>query len=169
MNVLGIDPGLVVTGYGVLTEDTRGIRLIEAGTIDSGSPKDSLPVRLRRLYEELNSLIADHNPEVVAIEQLYSHYEHPRTAILMGHARGVICLAAGMHSIPVHHYLPTQVKSAVTGNGRASKQQIQQMVQRTFGLAETPNPPDVSDAVAIALTHLYHQGRAAGEILRLTR
>jgi crossover junction endodeoxyribonuclease RuvC len=169
MNVLGIDPGLVVTGYGVLTEDTRGIRLIEAGTIDSGSPKDSLPVRLRRLYEELNSLIADHNPEVVAIEQLYSHYEHPRTAILMGHARGVICLAAGVHSIPVHHYLPTQVKSAVTGNGRASKEQIQQMVQRTFGLAETPNPPDVSDAVAIALTHLYHQGRAAGEILRLTR
>ncbi len=169
MNVLGIDPGLVVTGYGILTEDTRGIRLVEAGTIDSGSAKDSLPVRLRRLYEELNSLIADHDPEVVAIEQLYSHYEHPRTAILMGHARGVICLAAGMHSIPVHHYLPTQVKSAVTGNGRASKEQIQQMVQRTFGLAETPNPPDVSDAIAIALTHLYHQGRASGEILRLTR
>lgn len=169
MNVLGIDPGLVVTGYGVLTEDPHGIRLVEAGTIDTGSPKDSLPVRLRRLYEELNSLIADHRPEVVAIEQLYSHYEHPRTAILMGHARGVICLAAGMHSIPVHHYMPTQVKSAVTGNGRASKEQIQQMVQRTFGLAETPNPPDVSDAVAIALTHLYHQGRATGEILRLTR
>lgn len=169
MNVLGIDPGLVVTGYGVLVEDGRGIRLLEAGTIDSGSPKDSLPVRLRRLYEELNNLIADHHPEVVAIEQLYSHYEHPRTAILMGHARGVICLAAGMHSIPVHHYLPTQVKSAVTGNGRASKEQIQQMVQRTFGLAETPNPPDVSDAVAIALTHLYHQGRATGEILRLPR
>lgn len=169
MNVLGIDPGLVVTGYGVLVEDGRGIRLLEAGTIDSGSPKDSLPVRLRRLYEELNNLIADHNPEVVAIEQLYSHYEHPRTAILMGHARGVICLAAGMHGIPVHHYLPTQVKSAVTGNGRASKEQIQQMVQRTFGLAETPNPPDVSDAVAIALTHLYHQSRATGEILRLMR
>lgn len=169
MNVLGVDPGLVVTGYGVLCGDLRGIRLLEAGTIDSGTPKDSLPVRLRRLYEELNGVIADHRPEVVAIEQLYSHYEHPRTAILMGHARGVICLAAGMHDIPVHHYLPTQVKSAVTGNGRASKEQIQQMVQRTFGLAEAPNPPDVADAVAIALTHLYHQGRAAGEILRLTR
>lgn len=169
MRVLGIDPGLVVTGYGVLSQDAGGIRMLEAGTIDTGSPKDSLPVRLRRLYEELNGLIDDHRPEVVAIEQLYSHYEHPRTAILMGHARGVICLAAGMHSIPVHHYLPTQVKSAVTGNGRASKEQIQQMVRRTFGLVETPNPPDVSDAVAIALTHLYHQGRATGEILRMIR
>lgn len=169
MNVLGIDPGLVVTGYGVLRQDARGIRLLEAGTIDSGSHKDSLPVRLRRLYEELNALIDDHHPEVVAIEQLYSHYEHPRTAILMGHARGVICLAAGIHDIPVHHYLPTQVKSAVTGNGRASKEQIQQMVQRTFNLAEAPDPPDVSDAVAIALTHLYHQGRASGEVLRLMR
>lgn len=168
MNVLGIDPGLVVTGYGVLEHRGGSIRLREAGTIDSGSPRDSLAVRLRRLFEELNSLIDDHAPEVVGLEQLYSHYEHPRTAILMGHARGVICLAAGIHDIPVHHYSATQVKSAVTGNGRASKEQIQRMVRQTFGLVETPKPPDVADAVAIALCHIYHQGRVA-EIARLPR
>jgi crossover junction endodeoxyribonuclease RuvC len=158
MKALGIDPGLVVTGYGALEGQADGIRLLEAGTMDSGDPHDPLPLRLRRLYEETNALIEDHNPDVVALEQLYSHYEHPRTAILMGHARGVICLAAAMHDVPVHHYAATQVKSALTGNGRASKQQIQQMVRRTFGLLEPPRPPDAADAVAIALCHLYHVG-----------
>ena len=153
---LGIDPGLVVTGYGVLEQEAGRIRLREAGTIDSGDPKEPLPVRLRRLYQELNDLIEEHRPDVMALEQLYSHYEHPRTAILMGHARGVICLAAGVYDIPLHHYAATQVKSALTGNGRASKEQIQQMVRRTFGLVQTPRPPDVADAVAIALCHLYH-------------
>lgn len=169
MKVLGIDPGLVLTGYGVLEQQGRTIRLLEAGTIDTGSARDALPVRLQRLHDELNQLIADHLPDVMALEQLYSHYEHPRTAILMGHARGVIVLAAGIHNVPLHHYAATQVKSALTGNGRASKQQIQQMVRRTFGLVETPRPPDVADAVAIALCHIYHDGSRAGQDhLRLT-
>lgn len=155
MRVLGIDPGLVITGYGVLDYSEGDILLLEAGTIDSGNIHDPLQTRLRRLHEEVNGLIADHRPDVMALEQLYSHYEHPRTAILMGHARGVICLAAGLHEIPLHHYPPTQIKSALTGNGRASKAQIQAMVRRTFGLLETPNPPDVADAVAIALCHMY--------------
>ena len=163
MKALGIDPGLVVTGYGVLEQESGSIQLVEAGTIESGSPHAPLPLRLRTLYEELNDLIEDHHPDVIALEQLYSHYEHPRTAILMGHARGVICLAAGVHDIPLHHYAATQVKSALTGNGRASKEQIQQMVRRTFGLAQTPRPPDVADAIAIALCHLYHQGTRAGQ------
>jgi crossover junction endodeoxyribonuclease RuvC len=166
--VLGIDPGLVITGYGVVEQIGDQIELIEAGTIDSGTSEIPLPVRLRRLFEELNSLIKDHEPEVMALEQLYSHYAHPRTAILMGHARGVICLTAGTHSIPLHHYAATQVKSALTGNGRASKDQIQEMVRRTFGLVETPSPADVADAVAIALCHLYHEGRRpAKDYLRL--
>ena len=170
MKVLGIDPGLVVSGYGVLEQREGGIRLLEAGTIDTGNVQDPLPVRLRRLHEELHHLIGDHEPDVMALEQLYSHYEHPRTAILMGHARGVICLAAGLHDVPLHHYAATQVKSALTGNGRASKEQIQQMVRRTFGLLETPNPPDVADAVAIALCHLYHQGsKSAEDYLRLLK
>jgi crossover junction endodeoxyribonuclease RuvC len=170
VKVLGIDPGLVVTGYGVLEEEGRRIRLIEAGTIDSGDTKDALPLRLRRLHAELEDLIADHHPDVMALEQLYSHYEHPRTAILMGHARGVVVLAAGQHDIPLHHYAATQVKSALTGNGRASKEQIQNLVRRTFGLVETPRPPDVADAVAIALTHLYREGMSSFEDrIRLAR
>jgi crossover junction endodeoxyribonuclease RuvC len=158
MKVLGVDPGLVVTGYGVLEQTGSTIRLVEAGTIDTGSAKDLLPTRLRRLHEEVESLIRDHEPDVMALEQLFTHYEHPRTAVLMGHARGVICLAAGLHDIPLYHYPPAQVKSALTGNGRASKAQIQNLVRRTFGLVETPRPPDVADAVAIALTHLYREG-----------
>jgi crossover junction endodeoxyribonuclease RuvC len=170
MRVLGVDPGLVVTGYGVLDQSGRDIKLVEAGTIDSGDAKTSLPLRLRRLHEEIEGLIRDHHPDVMALEQLYSHYEHPRTAILMGHARGVICLAAGLHDIPLYHYPPTQVKSSLTGNGRASKEQIQNLVRRTFGLVETPRPPDVADAVAIALTHLYREGMSSFEDrLRLAR
>ncbi|HEX8916934.1 MAG TPA: crossover junction endodeoxyribonuclease RuvC [Chloroflexota bacterium] len=168
MKVLGVDPGLVITGYGVLEQNSGRIRLLEAGIIDSGKATLALPARLRRLHEELNSVIADHQPDVMALEQLYSHYEHPRTAILMGHARGVICLAAGLNSMPLHHYAATQVKSALTGNGRASKEQIQQVVQRTFGLPEIPKPPDVADAVAIALCHIYHEGtRSADDFVRL--
>lgn len=170
MKTLGIDPGLVITGYGVLERGAGGIRLLEAGTIDSGDAQHPLPDRLRRLFEELNALIADHQPDVMALEQLYSHYAHPRTAILMGHARGVICLVAGIHDIPLHHYAATQVKSALTGNGRASKEQIQQLVRRTFGLVETPRPPDVADAIAIALCHIHHQGtRSADDYLRLLK
>ena len=158
MRVLGVDPGLVVTGYGALDQTGSSIRLVEAGTIDSGDPKDSLPVRLRRLHEEITDLVEDLQPDAMALEQLFTHYEHPRTAILMGHARGVICLAAGLRDIPLYNYPPAQVKSALTGNGRASKEQIQQLVRRTFGLVETPGPPDVADAVAIALCHLYREG-----------
>jgi crossover junction endodeoxyribonuclease RuvC len=170
VKALGIDPGLVVTGYGLLEQEDGHIRLVEAGTIDSGKAQDPLPLRLRKLYQELDELIGDYHPDVMALEQLYSHYEHPRTAILMGHARGVICLAAGVHNIPLHHYAATEVKSALTGNGRASKDQIQQLVRRTFGLLETPRPPDVADAVAIALCHLYRQGtRSAEDYLRLMK
>jgi crossover junction endodeoxyribonuclease RuvC len=157
VKALGIDPGLAVTGYGVLEQEGGKVRLCEAGTIESGSSEQPLPVRLRTLFRELDDLIKDHHPDVMALEQLYSHYDHPRTAILMGHARGVICLLAGIHDIPLHHYAATQVKSALTGNGRASKEQIQQTVRRIFGLLETPRPPDVADAVAIALCHLHHQ------------
>jgi crossover junction endodeoxyribonuclease RuvC len=168
MKVLGVDPGLVLTGYGVLEQVGDDIRLREAGTIESGPAQLALPARLRRLFEEISGVIDDHRPDVMALEQLFSHYEHPRTAILMGHARGVICLAAGMRDIPLHHYAATEVKSSLTGNGRASKEQIQRMVRRTFGLVETPRPPDVADAVAIALCHLYREGsRSPRDYLRL--
>jgi crossover junction endodeoxyribonuclease RuvC len=93
----------------------------------------------------------------MAVEQLYSHYEHPRTAILMGHARGAIFLAAAQKKIPVVSYAATRVKKIVTGNGRASKEQVQRTIQRELGLAALPEPPDVADALAIALCHYYQQ------------
>ncbi len=167
MKILGIDPGLIVTGYGVLERRAGAIRVVEAGTIDSGTSRDDLPVRLRRLHEELNGLISEQKPDAIALEQLYSHYEHPRTAILMGHARGVIVLAAGLHDIPLYHYAATQVKSAMTGNGRASKAQIQQVIMSTFRLKEAPQPADVADAMAIALCHFYHTDtRSVGDYVR---
>jgi crossover junction endodeoxyribonuclease RuvC len=170
VRVVGIDPGLIVSGYGVLETAGSDVRLIEAGTIDSGNPRDALPYRLRRLHESINGLLDDQLPEAMALETLFSHYEHPRTAILMGHARGVICLAAGLHNVPLHNYTAPQVKSALTGNGRASKEQMQSMVRKTFGLVETPKPPDVADAIAIALCHIYHQReRSTQDYLRLVR
>jgi crossover junction endodeoxyribonuclease RuvC len=91
----------------------------------------------------------------MAVEELYAHYDHPRTAILMGHARGVIFLAAAQVGIPVVSYAATQVKKLVTGNGRAPKDQVQRTVQQELGLAQLPDPPDVADALAVALCHYY--------------
>ena len=96
-------------------------------------------------------------PEVVVVEQLYAHYDHPRTAILMAHARGVIFLAAAQRGLPVVSYNATRIKKTITGNGRASKEQVQRTIQRELGLAELPEPPDVADALAAALCHYYVQ------------
>jgi crossover junction endodeoxyribonuclease RuvC len=96
-------------------------------------------------------------PSVMAVEQLYAHYKHPRTAILMGHARGVLFLAAAVRDIPVVSYNATRIKKTVTGNGRAPKDQVQRTVQRELGLAKMPDPPDVADALAVALCHFHVQ------------
>ena len=98
-------------------------------------------------------------PGVVAVESLYAHYEHPRTAILMGHARGVIFLAAAQRDLPVLSYNATSIKKTVTGNGRASKDQVQRTIQRELGLDRLPEPSDVADALAVALCHHYMQKR----------
>ena len=161
--VLGVDPGLNVTGYGVIEVDpkhrlgmkglgTQGCRLIEAGVIRSRA-KDPLESRLRELFEGLREVIDEHRPSDVALEQLFSHYERPRTAILMGHARGVICLAASLSNLSVAHYEPTRVKRVMTGNGRAPKHQMQLAVKAQLGLSDVPEPADVADALAIALCH----------------
>ncbi len=152
--ILGIDPGLNITGYGLLHRSDRGPQLDEAGVIRGGSGGE-LSRRLEKIYQGVRDIITLFQPEVVAIEQLYSHYQRPRTAILMGHARGVICLAAAQQKIPVHNYAATQVKKLITGNGRAPKTQMQQAIQRELGLSELPDPPDVADALAIALCHYY--------------
>lgn len=152
--ILGIDPGLHITGYGVLEATEGRPRLCEAGVV-RGPARGPLAMRLREIYDGVAEVIAATRPSVMAIEELYSHYQRPRTAILMGHARGVICLAAAQAGIPVVHYASTQVKRILTGAGRAPKGQMQRAIRYELGLAQLPDPPDVADALALALCHYY--------------
>ena len=158
LRILGIDPGLNVTGYGVLEVSGGRITLCEAGVVRGGN-KGSLALRLAEIHAGVVDVIASLAPATMAIEQLYSHYNHPRTAILMGHARGVICLAATQAGIGVEHFSATQIKKVLTGNGRAPKSQIQLAIRRELQLAQVPEPPDVADALAVALCHYYLRER----------
>lgn len=147
--VCGIDPGLGTTGYAVLG-GADGVSVLDAGVcrFESRAP---LAERLVAIESDITAILTEHKPRVVAVEQLYSHYNHPRTAILMGHARGVMLLAAAKLGIEVRSYSATQIKRFLTGNGRANKGQMQRAIQVTLALAELPEPPDVADALAIAL------------------
>lgn len=157
MRVLGIDPGLGTTGYGVVEMGEGAPRLCEAGTVRTRSA-DALPDRLRTLYEGVCEVIRDCTPDVIALEDLYSEYRFPRTALLMAHARGAICLAAAHQGVRVVSYAASEVKNAVVGSGRASKEQVQGTVQRIFSLGSPPHPNDVADALALALTGCYREG-----------
>lgn len=152
--ILGIDPGLNVTGYGVIDVTDGQVTLVEAGIVRS-KPKASLAARVREIHEGIVDVIETTRPTAVAVEELYSHYERPKTAILMGHARGVLILAAASSNLPVKHYAATRIKKILAGNGRAPKSQVQSAIQREFGLEQLPEPHDVSDALAIALCHYY--------------
>jgi len=156
--VIGIDPGLNVTGYGVVVSDGREIELLEAGVIRlPPSRGQNLPARLESLFHELQKVMTEFNPQTMCLEEVYSHADYPRTAILMGHARGVICLAAKLEGIPVLSFSAKRVKQSVTGNGNASKLQVQRAVQHFFALERTPYPPDVADALAVALCYMNSQ------------
>jgi crossover junction endodeoxyribonuclease RuvC len=163
--ILGIDPGLQVTGYAVLEARAGAPRVCEAGVIRSaeGRATTDMASRLRNLYDGILEVLEQYGPKEAAVEQLFAHYEHPRTAILMGHARGVILLAAAQRRLAVHSYNATRIKKTITGSGRASKEQMQRTVQRELGLARMPEPADVADALAVALCHYYAQKRPASE------
>ena len=152
--ILGIDPGLDRTGYGVIDVSTGKVRLLEAGVVRSSAKE--LADRVKEIYDGVREVIDLFHPEVMAMEQLYSHYDHPQTAVKMGHARGCICLAAAQSDIRVISYAATQVKKILTGSGRATKDQVQRAIKLELGLEQSPDPPDVADALAIALCHLYH-------------
>ncbi len=154
LRILGVDPGLNITGYGVIETDGTRIAILEAGVV-RGTPKASLTTRVREIHAGIADVIAALRPHVMAVEELYSHYERPRTAILMGHARGVICLAAATAGVAVKHYAATRIKKMLTGNGRAPKLQVQSAIQREFSLPELPAPADVADALAVAVCHFY--------------
>ena len=153
MILLGVDPGLLRMGYGVIETQGSKVRLREGGIIRGDPPSTPLGERLVTLYDGIREVVAEYNPEALALEELYSHYAYPSTAILMGHARGVVCLAAAQSGIPVFHYASTQVKHSMVGNGRASKAQIQRAIQVRLNLAQVPEPNDVADALALALCH----------------
>jgi len=154
MIALGIDPGLNTTGYGVLDFVAGKPRLVEAGVV-RGKAGGSLAQRVQEIHDGVADVIASLKPEVLAIEELYSHYDRPTTAILMGHARGVIVLAAAQAGIPTKSYPSTLIKKTITGNGHAAKWQMQEAIGRELGLPAVPEPPDVADALAIALCHCY--------------
>lgn len=153
--IMGVDPGLNLTGYGVVECGAGGTELIEAGVIRSPRANgNNLPVRLESLFEGLREVIDEFRPQTMCLEEVYSHTSYPRTSILMGHARGVICLAARMSRIPVINISARRIKQSVTGNGNASKLQVQRTVQQFFSLGRLPHPPDVADALAAALCYV---------------
>ncbi|MHC4105469.1 MAG: crossover junction endodeoxyribonuclease RuvC [Planctomycetota bacterium] len=150
MRILGIDPGLQVCGYACLEMDADKEKLIEAGVIRIDT-RQAIEIKLNKIAEDTQSLLENFKPDTVAVEELYSHYAHPKTAILMGHARGVILQRCAQAAIEVRSFSATRIKKSITGNGRASKQQIQRTIQTILSLPQIPEPNDVADAIAAAL------------------
>lgn len=164
--ILGIDPGLITTGYGLIEAVGGELKLVEGGIIRVPT-KLPLEQRLSVVFHGVQELIREFEPSAIALEEVYTHYERPRVAVMMGHARGVICLAAALNQVPLFSYASTHVKGALTGNGRASKEQVQRMVEIRLDLKKTPEPPDVSDALAVALCHLVRSKTNAEQLAAL--
>jgi crossover junction endodeoxyribonuclease RuvC len=165
MRVLGVDPGTAVTGYGVVDAvPQRPGRLVECGVLRT-RPRDALPDRLRTVHEGMVEIIARHRPDVVAVEGVF-HGANARTAVVLGHARGVVLLAAALAGIPVVEYSPALIKKTVVGRGAALKPQVGYMVARLLQLTRAPTPADAADGVAVALTHLLRGQRSARPAVR---
>jgi crossover junction endodeoxyribonuclease RuvC len=164
MRVMGIDPGLRLTGYACLDASSASPTIIEAGVLKLGAggvSARSLSARLVELDHDLRELLTRLRPQAVAVESLFAHYKHPATAIIMGHARGVVLLAIQQAGLQLLEFKPNLVKKAMTGNGLAKKEQVQRAVQAHFGLEKPPSPPDVADAIAIALCATRRTDNAA--------
>jgi crossover junction endodeoxyribonuclease RuvC len=158
VRILGIDPGLKITGYGVIDCRSKGPALVAGGVIRLDA-RASLSDRLVELESELDELFDEYKPDICAVEQLYAHYKHPRTAILMGHARGIILLVAQRRGVRIEQFAANRIKQSVVGHGHAGKSQMQRAIQSLWSLKEPPEPPDVADALAVALCC----GRSIGE------
>ena len=151
MRVLGIDPGTRRTGWGVVEFEGARLRHIGAGTITAPS-KESLATRLHKIHEELRLIIAVHQPRAVAVEEIF-FAKHANAALKLGHARGIVLLAAAQAELPVHEYPPAIVKRTVAGRGQAGKEQIGKLIAVLLALRETPEH-DATDALAVAITHV---------------
>jgi len=153
MLVLGIDPGTAITGYGLVSKEGDAVTLVDYGTITTPQ-QTPLPQRLQTIYRELGEIVSQHHPSVVAVEKLFFS-KNVRTALSVGQARGVALLAVADAGVPLHEYTPLQVKQSVVGYGRATKEQIQQLVKMLLGLDFIPQPDDAADAIAVAICHLH--------------
>ncbi len=155
MRVLGIDPGSERTGFGVIESAGRNHRVVEFGAVHSG--RGPFPERLVKIEHGLSEVITRTAPDVVAVEEAF-HAANVKSALKLGHARGVAILAAARSGLPVFEYSPLEVKSATVGYGRAEKHQVQEMVRMLLRLKETPKPFDAADALAVAICHIHHSG-----------
>lgn len=154
MRVLGIDPGTATTGYGVVAREADGaVSLLECGVIRTEA-RAPLPERLRDIYHGVVEVIDRLEPDIVAVEGIF-YAKNVKTTVVLGHARGAILLAATLRDLPIVEYSPAEVKNAIVGTGRATKEQVQFMVQRLLRLKHPPRPNDAADGVAVALTHCY--------------
>ncbi len=158
MRVLGIDPGTAITGYGLVDEGDQGLTLVDCGVITTPSDQP-LPARLQTIYRGLGGVIERHRPQAAAVEELFFS-RNARTALSVGHARGVALLVLADAGLPIFEYKPLEVKQAVAGYGGADKQQVQEMVRLLLGLDQAPRPDDAADAVAVAVCHLHSRHMA---------
>jgi len=153
MIILGIDPGVAISGYGVISYQGNKFKVIEYGAVLTGA-KMELPQRLLKINNEITNIIQRLNPQVAAIEELFFN-KNIKTALTVAHGRGAAIISVANQNLPVFEYTPLQVKQAVVGYGRADKNQVQQMVKILLGLDEIPKPDDVADALAVAICHAH--------------
>jgi crossover junction endodeoxyribonuclease RuvC len=153
MRVLGIDPGTAITGYAIVEETEGRLQLVVIGVITTPA-KTPLPSRLQQIYGELAQIVATHQPDSSAVEELFFS-RNARTAMSVGHARGVTLLALADAGLPIVEYTPMQIKQAVTGYGNAGKHQVQEMVRMLLNLDDVPKPDDAADAAAVAICYLH--------------
>ena len=155
MLILGIDPGLNTTGYGLIETRADGFVLKDAGSIRTNRA-NGLPRRLTVIHTRISAILDKYRPDALVLEKLYAHYKHPVTAALLGHARGVICMLAEQKNIQFFEYAATRVKKVTTGSGHASKLQIQKMIEHSFGVkSKSFGPSDTTDAISLAVAHAY--------------
>ncbi len=153
MNILGIDPGLGTTGFGIISNINNNIKLIDFGTIKT-SPKDSLPKRLKIIFDHISDLIIKHNPTIFSIEEIF-YSNNVKSSLLLGHARGTAIAAAATKDVIIYEYSAKKIKQSLTGNGNAHKEQVKFMVSKLLNMVEPPKSNDASDALAIAICYFF--------------
>jgi crossover junction endodeoxyribonuclease RuvC len=153
VRVLGVDPGTATTGYAVVVEEEGRLQIVTLGVVTTPA-KMPLPLRLQQIYRDLSQIVEAHRPDAAAVEELFFS-RNARTAMSVGHARGVTLLALANAGLPIAEYTPMQIKQAVTGYGSADKRQVQEMVRVLLNLADIPRPDDAADAAAVAICYLH--------------